>query len=441
MFSSEQMVKQEARDFLKRSIHGRAETIAVLSAVLDLGVISNSDPCYAEAVRLSSGFIRNGGHQMNTSFRAVDRLAVKDVEAFSEFFPHLAGTALTRFDATDDRSYVEAVKEAVRGGLDSLGAPSEVSAGEALSSLNRANFSIPDGWSKNRWKKAVRFLSRVEEFCSRMAGNIDDREATIVGKSRLSAWVDVDSLDDETLSAIAYLVARANRRSVFGMFDQSKAFDTVHEALVGKLTERSNWFELSKVYPTGVAFKHLGDSEKAELLSVFFNRMVQYGARLGELYRELPVYTQENLITAQGTDSSRWNIYSGAYNTMRSAWVNLTTFLDMGKVFESFLPGKAPRIMAADIVRMREWDGQDLHSDQALFFKFPKPWEIISGDAALEVEEARKFDGWAAPLKDIKTETPSIEPTLVNGVVVGSPLLAELLKKSGVFAGAKSRKL
>lgn len=434
---------EEARQFLRDSIKSRVETGAVLSAVLDLGVVAEDSPSFKELSRFSESYLRSGGHQMNAAFRPVDRLSESTVTSYGYFFSSPESTHNALRDALevgDDREYVEAVKVAVRSGLDALNVPGDLNAGEVLQNQGSASLSTHThpGFSKNRYKKAVRFLSRVEETVARIEENITDREATICGKSRLSYLINVDELDDKTLSVAAYLTARANRRSVFGMKDQSKAFDSVHNALVGLLDDESNWFELAKVYPTGVVFKRLDDSQLGELLGVFYANMEKYGLRLGELYEELPERAQKELITIRGTDSSRWNSYSGGYNTMRSAWVNLTSFLKLDAVFESFLPGKAPRIMAADLMYSRVSDGQEAHKDSDLFFLFAKPWEVLAGEGTVDLEEARKHDGWAAPLKNVETEAPSVEPALVHGVVVSSPAMAEILRKTGVFAGAKA---
>lgn len=441
-------LETEARDFLKESITGRIETGAAVSAILDLGVVPVGSDDYKELNTFSKNYLKYGGNQMNTTFRKVDRLSDSTVETFSHFFSSvLEDEALNGFltaeNIADDHKYVEAVRTSVNEALISLGGSLGVSAERTLQeSLNNAALfnNSTSGLSKNRWKKALRLLARIEETLNRAESNIADREASICGKSRLSFMIDVDSLDNATLAAVAYLTARANRRSVFSAKDQSKAFDTIYDILVKQLDETSNWFELAKVYPTGASFQHLNDSEKGELLGIFYAKMESYGNKLGELYAGLPNLAQENMVTTQGTDSSRWNIYSGAYNTMRSAWLNLTLFSGFGHIFETFLPGKAPRIMAADLIYSRMSSGDDLHPDTGLFYTFPKPWEVLAGKATIDIEEARKHDGWGAPLSDVKTEKPSHEPALVHGVEIASPALAEMMRKSGAFAGNKARR-
>ena len=148
----------------------------------------------------------------------------------------------------------------------------------------------------------------------------------------------------------------------------------------------------------------------------------------------------------KGVDSSRWNAYAGALNTMRSAWINSMICAGLGHVLDEYCPGKAPRLMAADVVWWARSSGKELHEDTRMFNALPKSWDVINGQesltradilaAASQLNVDAEKSGWVGPRAAHDRETPTAEPALVHGVVISDPGLARTLRKLGCFSGS-----
>jgi hypothetical protein len=180
----------------------------------------------------------------------------------------------------------------------------------------------------------------------------------------------------------------------------------------------------------------------------FHNEMTVAARHLGVLFLTLPVRMRAEMVMVKGVDSSRWNAYAGALNTMRSAWISATIAAGFDSVLDNYLPGKAPRLMAADLVWWARNMGQELHEDTRMFAKLPYPWEVINGDKKLNrakiLSVARKANvtnvdetGWVGPRTGVVSEVAAAEPITVHGIVVSDPYLAVMLRKSGAFSAKK----
>lgn len=153
----------------------------------------------------------------------------------------------------------------------------------------------------------------------------------------------------------------------------------------------------------------------------------------------------KSLVVRRGNDSSAWNEAAGAFNKGRDGWINTLYALGMSEVLERFAPGKALRLMAADVVFMhRHFGSGGLEPDTAVWNDLPLPWEVVLGRAQCtryNIESACRrhgvksgSKGWISPRpKTVAEFTPT--PELVHGVSVGSPHLAFILRRCGYFSG------
>lgn len=263
-------------------------------------------------------------------------------------------------------------------------------------------------------------------------------------KSRLAYLVDADRLDDRALAFVAYLAARANRRSVFAVGEQSKAQDTLSDALEGLLGDDTAWAQVALVKPTPRTLGRCTPAQRGELVGVFHANMHVAAAELAGLWAGLPERMHAEMVMVKGVDSSRWNAYAGALNTMRSAWLNAMNACDLGDALEDYLPGKAPRLMASDLVWAYRNQGKALHEDTRLFGALAHPWDVIRGDARqgrddiLRAAASLGVDavacGWVGPRAPHDRQRPAAEPALVHGVVVTDAGLARTLRRCGAFS-------
>lgn len=433
-----------ARQFLIQSLTRRETTERVASAILALNIVEDGKAKTAlSSIATPDSYLQpvNTGWGMNTDFERVPEISLED---FAEHFPNV-DLSKVQVSSPSSVNYIDNLRKIIRDALNGLGITDTDSAYVAYG--NRFNYR----WgmvasSRNQFVKMLRFLNRFERKVDRAAENIRLRDAQQQSKSRLANRINGDLLDDGTLSYVAYLAARANRRSLFMFGTQSKAFDTLSDELFKLIPEDGAWEQVALVRPTRSIFNRLSSVQVAELMGLFHKEMVSHSERLGELYNALPSRMREEMVMVQGVDSSRWNAYAGALNTMRSAWVAATISAGMEEVFDSYMPGKAPRLMAADLAWGYRNQGSGLHPDTALFNALPYPWEVVQGQATLtraqiieKAEELKVTDyeksGWVAPRSSIELELPSIEPYTVHGVIVADPHLGATLKRLGVFSG------
>jgi hypothetical protein len=301
--------------------------------------------------------------------------------------------------------------------------------------------------------KRVRFLRRLDEKADRLEANWRLRHAQMQAKSRLAYRIDADRCDDLTLACCAYWAARANRRSIFMVGSQSRAKDEIAEGLGALLAdnERTDWYSVALIHPTKDVIEQLAAEERGRLLSTFHSEMAIAARELAKLWPTLPVRMRAEMVVVRGIDSSRWNAYAGALNTMRQAWISAVVASNLDAILESYLPGKTPRLMASDVAWMYRGHGMELHEDTRMFVRLESPWDVVNGvrtQGRAQVLAAAKLanvnateTGWIGPHKSIAAEAPTPEPALVHGVVVTDPELAETLKRCGVFSGKELKHL
>jgi hypothetical protein len=433
----------DARNRLKASLSRRESTSDVAQAILGLGFL----PEHSELHKKLSELAHRGSYgYYDTVYDDYDRVDPADsqLETFSELFPNInLDEALSV--TVDHASYVSVHQDLITSALYSLGVPAGLSANQALRERYTLDWTNGLASSKKAFVKRVRFLNSFEEKLGRVADMVELRHAQMQAKSRLAYAVDADKLDDVSLAFVAYLAARANRRSLFMLGGQSKAFDDISDALRGMISTDANWEQIAYVSPTMNVFEHLSQDALGRLMGKFHSKMTVAARHLGALFLTLPVRMRAEMVMVKGVDSSRWNAYAGALNTMRSAWISATIAAGFDSVLDKYLPGKAPRLMAADLVWWARNMGQELHEDTRMFAKLPYPWEVINGDKKLNrakiLSVARKANvtnvdetGWVGPRTGVVSEVAAAEPITVHGIVVSDPHLAVMLRKSGAFS-------
>lgn len=299
--------------------------------------------------------------------------------------------------------------------------------------------------SKRQYNKRFRFLVRAEDKLTRVAREVKKRFLTLASKSRLASTISIEEFSKNINSAafIAYYTARCSIRSVFAVKHQERPYDQIAEMLLKRCNMSANWFAIAKVHPVPEVLEHLTEEQKGLLLGKFFAIIQDLAGLMREIWNKSNI-DRKNMIVHRGNDSTTWNVIAGAWNKSRDAWINLLYSMGLESVIEEFLPGKALRLMAADVAYMHRSYGEGLEPDTLVWNELPLPWEVVLETATctkamtIKACEKVKIDpekkGWVYPRpKTVAKYTPT--PELVHGVVVSNPELAAIFRKIGVFSG------
>jgi hypothetical protein len=296
---------------------------------------------------------------------------------------------------------------------------------------------VPNG--HRAYNKRFRFLARMAEHISTRATTAEMRELAQIAKSRLAFKLDRSVLTNlKTVCFVAYMTAKLNKRSIFTFGDQENPYDNIADMLFKRLGRGTNWLAVAYVHPEPEVLMHLDDRQKGTLLGVWFSVMTR---AVKVLDREAGGVDLKSFIVRRGNDSSTWNEAAGAYNKARDGWMNTLYALGMEDALDAFVPGKALRLMAADVAWGHRHYGDGLDPNTAVFNELPKPWDVMLHDVTCTramVEAActrhKVKSGWVTPkTKSVAKYTPT--PELVHGVIVSSPELAATLKAVGYFGG------
>jgi hypothetical protein len=435
--------REQGRRVLADALRRRTPTWTVAEAILALelpvgdGAGRLAPTTVLELKELAAEASWSG--QMSDDFDRVDP-AGSQLRVFATLFPEIRAIGV---DASDAAALEHLLAEALHG----LGVEPGLGAGEALSQIK--NVSAPAELSRAGLRKRLRFLRRFEQKISRLRDVQRLRAAQMQAKSRLAREIDPEACDDATLAFCAYLAARANRRSIFQLGEQSKAQDTLAAGLERLLrdSEATAWEQVALVEPTVGVISQLAPGERGRLIGRFHAAMADSAAALAELWPSMPESMRAEMVMVKGVDSSRWNAYAGSFNTMRSAWISAVLAAGLDEILAGYLPGKAPRLMASDLVWMHRNAGRELHVDTRLFAALPRPWDVVTGSenlnrerilavaSELGLDEAAATSGWIGPRAAHEREHSAPEPALVHGVVVTDPALAATLRRCGVFSG------
>jgi hypothetical protein len=306
--------------------------------------------------------------------------------------------------------------------------------------------------SRRRYDKLFRLTGRLEAYVT----ELEDQDL-LFGLGRFAKTAFASELTREDFGSapasaafVAYYTANLGRRSVFTAGKQARALDEVAELLF-RWCERSkntNWFALAHVYPRPEVLGRLTVEQRVSLLDRALTILRQSGEGL-ELLASRGDLDLESMIVRKGNDSSTWNSLAGAWNRARDYWIALVYSLGEQEIFDGFLPGKALRLMAADVAAWHRSLGEKPPIDTSIWATLPKPWDVVTGrekcgrSDVLAVCSRFGVDadktGWSAPrpLSTVDLWRPT--PDTVHGVVVGHPELALFLRKVGAFSGKSLR--
>jgi hypothetical protein len=303
--------------------------------------------------------------------------------------------------------------------------------------------------SRRRYSKIYRIISFLEE---ERAGNRQfGRVCALLraAKTGLARHLTLEEFgkDRDTALFVAYMCARMNLRSEFIAGPQTKAFDDLAQGLLKKLesSDSTNWYAVAHVFPRADVVGQLTDEQKTRLFAQSLEQMRQAAEVLSDLHEEYDIDYRVSTVVRPGQDSSTWNAAAGAWNKTRDWWITLTHTMGMWETLEDFLPGKALRLIAADIAAWHRSIGSPVHPDELVAKELPAPWEVFLTDNECDrdtvVAACRKHgvdpekSGWAGPRP--RTEVASWTPTpeLVHGVTVAMPEVAFVMRKMKWYSG------
>lgn len=303
--------------------------------------------------------------------------------------------------------------------------------------------------SRRRYNKLFRHAQRLERKASTLAREWRKYGFTLAGKSGLASELSRDEFlrDADTACFVAYYTARLNRRSEFTNGPQERAMDVIADTLLGRCRQSgtANWWAVAHVLPDAEALSRLSDARRGELMGRWFSLLQDVARLLREVWDRSDI-NRVTMIVRRGNDSSTWNQTAAAWNRARDHWIALLYASGMEAVLTAVCPGKALRLMAADVAQWHRASGGGLDPNTDVWSDLPLPWETLLGETdctRADIEAACRRhgldpikSGWVAPRP---RDTPPVPfrptPELVHGVTVGSPFLAERLRRAGVFSG------
>jgi hypothetical protein len=340
----------------------------------------------------------------------------------------------------------------------------------------------PLGVSGRRLNRLIRHLIRTQAAAKKLGRQILLRQLLMVSTSGLSATTSVEQMRDDPDAAcfVAYFTAMRKRRREFSLDGRDNSFDEVTEMLMQRCELRpgTDWAMIARAYPHPKVMARVDDVQRGHLIGEWSMWMQVAAGLLKELYEAWPtrdiepvvpdsmwrdrpdlmptrearggrtvrVVDLNNMVVRPGVDSSTWNRVAGAYNTARHGWINALDSAGALDLLEVACPGKAMRLMAADL---HHWHlaqgGSDGDPQTRVWASLPLPWQVLAGEECpADLVEARCWlqgvdphaCGWTAPRQD-SGQVAEWKPTpeLVHGITVKDPLWAGLLRRAGVFSG------
>lgn len=298
-----------------------------------------------------------------------------------------------------------------------------------------------------RWfNKRRRLLNTIRRKLERLNRAEEMYLFTRISKSALSVDIPFElfAKDQNTAALVTYLAARMNRRSVFTNRSQDRAFDQICQMLLDRCenSPSTQWFVIAHLLPDKTVLDQLTDAEKGYLVGRWYSLLERMSERLEECWSE--DIDRLQMVVQRGNDSSTWNAVAGAWNRAREHWISLVYQISGNEILKVVCPGKVMRLMAADVVWWHDSSGGDIHPDTKVWASLPFPWEVLKGKAECGLEDIQReclkagtdFRSW---IQRESREVVSFKPTpdLVHGVEVGSPELATILRKAGVFSGGQ----
>lgn len=417
---------EELTETLYRSLSERWRPEQVAKAIINARVGAYTP---AEGALLMQAVPRYSWSSMGTEFASAGDMAKQCSVAATLF-----GVKPPAQDRASVRKFIDRLRESFRAekGLDFKT--------DRLDRKARKRAKLPK--SHRAYNKRFRVLSRLETKFSKWGDVLELRELARIAKSRLAFKIaQKDMREIETACFLAWMTARLNVRSMFTFGKQERAFDKIAEMLLARVPKNGGWSAIAYVHTSPEVIARLSESKKGRLLGEWFGVMRRAAVVLERVNKsDKPDLT--TLIVRRGNDSSTWNEAAGAYNKARDGWISTLYALGMESALDQVAPGKAMRLMAADVAWGHRAYGSGLDPDTKVWGALPKPWEVISGKRKCNrkkietaCDEAKtKHGGWIAPRTHHAVDFKST-PELVHGVVCSDPGLAQLLKRAGYFGG------
>jgi hypothetical protein len=345
-----------------------------------------------------------------------------------------------------------------------------------------ARGSLPlSGRQANR---LIRHLIRTKAAALKLGRQILLRQLLMVSVCGLSYTTSLEQMrkDPDGACFVAYWTAMRKRRRAFSLTGRDNAFDEVAAMLMERCELRSgtDWEMIARACPHPSVMARLDDVQRGQMIGEWSTWMRVAAGLLKELYEAWPtreiqpvisddmwrdrpdlmpsrearggrtvrVVDLNDMVVRKGVDSSTWNTVAGAYNAARHGWINALAAVGALDLLDSFCPGKAMRLMAADLHRWHlTQDGSGADAQTRVWASLPLPWKVLAGEEcpADMVEShcwAQGVDpqttGWTAPRQD-SGQVAEWKPTpeLVHGIAVKDPLWAGLLRRAGVFSGKR----
>ena len=315
--------------------------------------------------------------------------------------------------------------------------------------LNReARASAGIELSKRQYNRRFRMLRRLSAKATRLERARKTRRMTLLAAAGFVGAIDADRFraDPDAGCFIAYFTARRKLRREFTLAGRENPFDQVADLLFARCTARAgtDWAMIALACPTWDVLRRLRPDQLGELLGRWSSATRSVASSLAELWRSSEI-DKATMIVRRGVDSSTWNALAGAYNAARAGWIACLHASGLTSLIEDAWPGKAMRVMAADLAFWHQESGGSLHVDTSVWSRLPLPWDVLDGttpctraDVEAACREHRvepERSGWTAPRthRGIARFRPT--PELVHGVAVTDPLWAMALRRARVFSG------
>jgi len=315
--------------------------------------------------------------------------------------------------------------------------------------LNRAaRVEIGLTLNHRQYNKRFRLAQRLERKRLTLMRELEKRALTMISKSRLaSELVRAEFMADVPSACfIAYYTARCHLRSEFTAQAQQRPYDVVSEFLFARCraSDTTDWWAIAHVYPSPEVLSHLSAEQCGVLLGRLYGVLERAAQLMSEVWAASNI-DRDTMVVRRGNDSSTWNVLAGAWNQARDGWINALYALEADELLDVVCPGKVMRLMAADVAYWHRAVGGGLAPDTRVWAELPLPWDVLTGEAVctrdtvVQACQVAKIDpytsGWIAPRTQARVAPFSLTPELVHGVRVGSPGLALLLRRTGVFSG------
>jgi hypothetical protein len=312
------------------------------------------------------------------------------------------------------------------------------------------------GIKRRQYNRSIRALRHLTEKATRMQTALKHRRLILIGRSGFACDITRQQFraDPDAAMFIAYWVARKNRRRLFSLSGRENPMDKLAEALLARCTATgagTDWPMIAMVCTGDAALRWLSDFDRGELAGEWSKVMRDTASRLQREWYSwagAAIKRRDQMIVRRGMDSSGWNELAQAYNAARAGWLAASVAVSPDLITPC-LPGKAMRLMAADLAAWHRSSGGDVDPDTFVWANLPLPWQVLDGTmpcSALTVEHwCREAGidamarGWTAMHATRESADFKPTPELVHGVEISDPLWAAVLRRAGVFAGPSKR--